>query len=94
MNINLSYTQLEKPNFVDMVFKILDDMRFPPEHICFEVTERCRLLDIESSACGTCCVLEPSDPDFSFENIEDINYDKIYSINDSPSVYELLSEKG
>ena len=47
MNINLSYTQLEKPNFVDMVFKILDDMRFPPEHICFEVTERCRLLDIE-----------------------------------------------
>ena len=33
-----------------------------------------------SSACGTCCVLEPSDPDFSFENIEDINYDKIYSI--------------
>ena len=47
-----------------------------------------------SSACGTCCVLEPSDPDFSFENVEDINYDKIYSINDSPSVYELLSEKG
>ena len=47
ININLSYTQLEKPDFVDMVFVVLNDMRFPPEHICFEVTERCRLLDIE-----------------------------------------------
>ena len=47
MNINLSYTQLEKLDFVDMVFRILDDMKYPPEHVCFEVTERCRLLDIE-----------------------------------------------
>ena len=47
MNINLSYTQLEKLDFVDMVFHILDDMKYPPEHICFEVTERCRLLDID-----------------------------------------------
>ena len=47
ININLSYTQLEKPDFVDMVFRVLEEMRFPPEHICFEVTERCRLLDID-----------------------------------------------
>ena len=47
MNINLSYTQLQKPDFVDMVFRILDDMQYPPDHICFEVTERCRLLDIK-----------------------------------------------
>ena len=47
MNINLSYTQLEKHDFVDMVFRILDDMDFPAEHLCFEVTERCRLLDIK-----------------------------------------------
>ena len=47
MNINLSYTQLEKADFVDMVFHILEDMDYPPEHICFEVTERCRLLDID-----------------------------------------------
>ena len=47
ININLSYTQLEKPDFVDMVFRILEEMDYPPEHICFEVTERCRLLDID-----------------------------------------------
>ena len=47
ININLSYTQLEKPDFVDMVFRILEEMKYPPEHICFEVTERCRLLDID-----------------------------------------------
>ncbi len=47
MNINLSYTQLEKHDFVDMVFNILDEMDYPPEHLCLEVTERCRLLDIK-----------------------------------------------
>lgn len=46
ININLSYTQLEKSDFVDMVFRILEEMRYPPEHVCLEVTERCRLLDI------------------------------------------------
>ena len=46
ININLSYTQLEKPDFVDMVFHILEEMRYPPENLCLEVTERCRLLDI------------------------------------------------
>ncbi len=46
ININLSYTQLEMPNFIDMVFRVLDDTGYPPEHLCFEVTERCRLLDI------------------------------------------------
>ncbi len=47
INVNLSYTQLEEPDFVDIVFRILDDMEYPPDHICFEVTERCRLLDID-----------------------------------------------
>ncbi len=46
ININLSYTQLEMPNFIDMVFRVLDETGYPPEHLCFEVTERCRLLDI------------------------------------------------
>ncbi len=46
ININLSYTQLEMPSFIDMVFRVLDDTGYPPEHLCFEVTERCRLLDI------------------------------------------------
>ncbi len=47
INVNLSYTQLEKPDFVDMVLRILDDLDFPPEHLCLEVTERCRLLDLD-----------------------------------------------
>ena len=47
ININLSYTQLEKPDFVDMVFRILNELNYPPEHLCFELTERCRLLDLE-----------------------------------------------
>ena len=47
ININLSYTQLEKPDFVDMVFRILEDVGYPADHLCFEVTERCKLLDIK-----------------------------------------------
>ncbi len=47
VNVNLSYSQLEKPDFVDMVFRILDEAGYPPEHLCLEVTERCRLLDME-----------------------------------------------
>lgn len=47
INVNLSYTQLEKTDFTDMVGRILDETGYPPEHLCFEITERCRLLDIE-----------------------------------------------
>lgn len=47
INVNLSYTQLEKPDFADMVLRILNELGYPPEHLCFEVTERCRLLDLE-----------------------------------------------
>ena len=47
ININLSYTQLERADFVDVVFGILDEMKYPSEHLCFEITERCRLLDID-----------------------------------------------
>lgn len=47
ININLSYTQIEKHDFVDMVYRILEDLNYPADHLCFEVTERCRLLDID-----------------------------------------------
>lgn len=47
ININLSYTQLEKPDFVDMVLRILEDLDYPPEQLCLEITERCRLLDLD-----------------------------------------------
>ena len=46
MNVNLSYTQLEKPDFTDMVVDALHEADFPPNHLCLEVTERCRLLDM------------------------------------------------
>ena len=46
MSVNLSYTQLERPDFVDMVMEILDRTGYPPEHLCLEITERCRLLDL------------------------------------------------
>ncbi|MCR5122603.1 MAG: EAL domain-containing protein [Ruminococcus sp.] len=47
INVNLSYTQLEKPDFVDMVLRQLEQSGYAPEHLCFEITERCRLLDMD-----------------------------------------------
>ncbi|HAG70164.1 MAG TPA: diguanylate cyclase [Lachnospiraceae bacterium] len=47
INVNLSYTQLEKADFTDMVIGILKKNNFPPEHLCLEITERCRLLDLD-----------------------------------------------
>ena len=46
VNVNLSYTQLEKDGFVDMVLRKLKEQNFPPDHLCLEITERCRLLDM------------------------------------------------
>ena len=46
INVNLSYSQLERPDFADRVLQILDELGYPPEHICLEITERCRLLDM------------------------------------------------
>lgn len=47
VNVNLSYTQLEKGGFVEMVLATLDKLKFPAEHLCLEITERCRLLDMD-----------------------------------------------
>ena len=47
INVNLSYTQLEKPDFVDMVLNALDEVGYPASNLCLEITERCRLLDID-----------------------------------------------
>ncbi len=47
MNVNLSYAQLEKADFVHTVLTILEETGFPPENLCLEITERCRLLDLE-----------------------------------------------
>ncbi len=45
VNINLSYAQLEKDDFVEMVLGVLSETGVPPENLCLEITERCRLLD-------------------------------------------------
>ena len=46
INVNLSYTQLEKLDFVDMVLRTLREEGFPPDHLCMEITERCRPPDM------------------------------------------------
>ena len=47
MNVNLSYAQLEKRNFVSELFELLDETQYPAENLCLEITERCRLLDLD-----------------------------------------------
>lgn len=47
ININLSYSQIERPDFTDSVLHIIRMSGIAPEHVCLEITERCRLLDME-----------------------------------------------
>ena len=47
MNVNLSYAQLEKKDFGDLVERLLDETGFPAKNLCLEITERCRLLDLD-----------------------------------------------
>jgi len=46
INVNLSYTQIEKGDFVESVEDIMKRENFPPQNLCLEITERCRLLDV------------------------------------------------
>lgn len=46
ININLSYSQLERPDFTDMVLELLETEDFPAKNLCLEITERCKLLDL------------------------------------------------
>ncbi len=47
LNVNLSYSQIEQPNFTDRVWDVLKETGFPADHLCLEITERCRLLDMD-----------------------------------------------
>lgn len=47
LNINLSYAQLEKSEFLTKLFEIMEEVEFPAENLCLELTERCRLLDMK-----------------------------------------------
>ena len=47
LNVNLAYPQLSHVGFEEKVKLILEETGFPPENLCFELTERCRQLDTE-----------------------------------------------
>ena len=46
LNVNISYTQLERSEFRNSVIRLLEETDFPPQNLCLELTERCRLLDM------------------------------------------------
>ncbi len=45
LNINLSYMQLERQDFRKDLVRIIEDVGYPPQNLCLELTERCKLLD-------------------------------------------------
>ncbi|MCR5623808.1 MAG: EAL domain-containing protein [Lachnospiraceae bacterium] len=47
LNVNIAYTQLERSDFRSSFVNILQETGFPPENLCIELTERCRLLDMD-----------------------------------------------
>lgn len=47
LNVNLAYSQLKQDDFVAMVRNNLAVTGFPPKNLCLEITERCRLLNLE-----------------------------------------------
>ena len=42
INVNVSVRQLERPEFRGELLKILADKDFPADHLCLELTERCK----------------------------------------------------
>lgn len=46
LNVNVAYGQMRQDTFVDMVKRCLEDTGYPPENLCLEITERCRLINI------------------------------------------------
>lgn len=47
LNINISYTQIERRGFRDSLMDILRRTGYPPRNLCLELTERCRYGDME-----------------------------------------------
>ena len=47
INVNMSYSQLERSEFKEEVVKILKEMDFPANHLQLELTERCCNLDMD-----------------------------------------------
>lgn len=47
VNVNMSYSQLERSEFVQEVIDILNEKEFPAKNLQLELTERCRNLDMK-----------------------------------------------
>ena len=47
INVNMSYSQLERPGFVQEVINIISEIDFPAKNLQLELTERCRNLDMK-----------------------------------------------
>ncbi|MCM1057773.1 MAG: bifunctional diguanylate cyclase/phosphodiesterase [Firmicutes bacterium] len=47
LNVNVSARQLEREEFREEVLRILKETGFPANHLCLELTERCRDMPIE-----------------------------------------------
>jgi len=47
VNVNLAYPQLQRADFKATLNRILEEENFPSQNLKLELTERCRLLDIE-----------------------------------------------
>ena len=47
VNVNLSYAQIEKAGFTDTVWNAIHEANFNPKQLGMEITERCKLLDME-----------------------------------------------
>ena len=47
INVNMSYSQLERPEFKTEVISILDELKYPKTNLQLELTERCRNLDMK-----------------------------------------------
>lgn len=45
INVNITYSQLSHNTFGSIVKDILDEMEFPAQNLCLELTERCRQLE-------------------------------------------------
>lgn len=47
INVNMSYSQLERPEFTREVINILEELNFPAKNLQLELTERCRNLNMK-----------------------------------------------
>lgn len=45
LHVNIAYTQLQKGTFVRDVIKLLEEVGYPAQSLCLELTERCRLIE-------------------------------------------------